>query len=225
MRRKKEDLWNAFFAQRLSLTLSISSFDTGMMFEAARIANAIFLLVGRGMRNHVSILDQLELQDKIKFIASNGEHTTGSPLAVIRLVNISPDNWMIEAEPTGRGYFEPKPLQFNDWWQQKILDSDGTKLTRNDLVRIIRDKDGGSHYDPEVTDPKARSLLEGNLGLYYQSGDGVRRVVPWGLHVIVRKVGEELRESIKYLELSYGAPFRSYTFLHGGRFYSDESKQ
>jgi hypothetical protein len=87
------------------------------------------MLVGRGMRSHVPILDQLNIQDKILFVASNGDHTEGCPLVHSVLVNVKEDYWMIEAMPAHAGIFNPKQLPFEQWWHQRIMKSGGSELT------------------------------------------------------------------------------------------------
>lgn len=189
-----------------------------MMFEAARIANAVFILVGRGMKHHVSILNQLSIQNDVTFVASNGNHITGNPLVAVGLEKVKENHWIIEARPIHDGVHEAKRMQFDEWWQQCIFTDDVSKLSRCELIRVMRDRDGGSHYDPEIRDEKTRDILNGRLGIRYRSGDGVERMVPWWLHTMVRKVGEELISSVKYLEIAYDAPHRGYTFLDHDRF-------
>ena len=59
LKRTVEDLLRAFDVQKVALEVSIYAFDHGMKGETARLANSVFLLVGRGMKYHKSILDQL----------------------------------------------------------------------------------------------------------------------------------------------------------------------
>jgi hypothetical protein len=42
-----------------------------------------------------------------------------------------------------------KKIPFEDWWDKIILDDkNGNKLTREELVCHVADKDGGAHVDP-----------------------------------------------------------------------------
>jgi hypothetical protein len=53
----------ALLAQYDALLLSSSAYDAGHRGEIARIANAIYILVGRGKRSHTSIIDGMGAAD------------------------------------------------------------------------------------------------------------------------------------------------------------------
>lgn len=43
-------------------------------------------------------------------------------------------------------------LPFGEWWNEAIyLSKAGVPLTREDIVRAIRDQDGGGHFDATIT--------------------------------------------------------------------------
>lgn len=41
-------------------------------------------------------------------------------------------------------------ISFEHWWKGRILVSPDTSFTREDLVRFVANKDGGTHVDPEL---------------------------------------------------------------------------
>lgn len=220
MKRSNEELWNAFFGQRACLVNSIASFDAGMMFEAPRIANAIFLLLGRGMRGHSSILDQLGIQEHLTFVASNGPQEKGSTLIVTRLLSIKQDTFIVEVLPVRQAIDRKNMLKFDDWWKQTVFNVGERKnLSRADLVRLFRDKDGGAHYNSSVEDPEHRSFLDGDFGVRFKhSFESEGQVVPWGPQVMIRQIGDEVKESIRFVEQQFDAPFNGYQYLGGKRF-------
>jgi hypothetical protein len=96
-----------------------------------------------------------------------------------------------------------KSLTFDEWWNEQVLfDGTSQRLTRADIIRILRDKDGGAHYDADVSDPLVAAALRGEItGFVYQTPDGQSSPVPFVLENCMRQIAEELRKTVKYLRL------------------------
>lgn len=59
--RTRLGLQRALLVQYTGLKFSAALYDAGHRTEATRIANALFILLGPRSRNHLSILDQLDI--------------------------------------------------------------------------------------------------------------------------------------------------------------------
>jgi hypothetical protein len=204
--RTTADFWRAFEIQKSALDVSSLAFDGGMVGEAARLATAAFLLVGRGMRTHRSILDHLGIQESVSFwtTVTTGS-TSGSPLISCAITYIRANEVLIELQPRGReAMMTGRSLTFDEWWNEQVLfDGTSLKLTRADIVRILRDKDGGAHYDANVSDPLVAAALRGEItGFVYETSD-CRKSVPLALENCMRQIAEELRRTIKHLRLQH----------------------
>jgi hypothetical protein len=189
--------------QVAALEISATAFDRGEIGEAVRLATSAFLLVGRGMKGHTSILDHLKIADNLRFQSTVPDgNEAAAPLVFISLSQIEPDNWIVELAPKGRVAIQTgRLLALDEWWREIILnDGNGKALSRNDIVRILRDKDGGSHYDANVTDPIVAAALRGEITNYlYQRPDGRSIPLPGSLENTMRQIAEELRYLLRNL--------------------------
>jgi hypothetical protein len=210
--RTSVDFWNAFEIQKTALEVSSLAFDGGMMGEAARLATSAFLLVGRGMRNHTSVLDHLGITESIQFpttVLDGSESGTPLVYCCLELVRNNPETgsaeWVIELLPRGRLALQTgRALKFEEWWDETVLDNgQGQRLTRRDIIRILRDKDGGAHYDANVTDPLIASALQGQItGFKFKSTETADEIpVSFVLENTMRQIAEELRKVLRYLRV------------------------
>jgi hypothetical protein len=212
--RTAVDFWNAFEIQKSALEISSLAFDGGMIGEAARLATSAFLLIGRGMRNHKSILDHLGITDNIQFPTTvPDENQSGTPLIRSQLTCVRTDEWVIELAPRGRMAMQTgRTLKFNDWWNENVLDNGkGQTLTRENIIRILRDKDGGAHYDANVTDPLIAAALQGQItGLLYKTTEeALETPVPFSVENTMRQMAEEVRQVLRHLRLQHDPSFRT----------------
>lgn len=187
----------ALHIQYQALQISTKAFDDGFRGEATRLANAIFILLGIGMRNHTSILEHLKKNFDFKLPSSVRDANSGSPLIFFRLKNIAKDNWTITLFPIGTFSTKP-PIPLSEWWSEIVLrDDKGNALTRLSLIRSVRDQDGGSHVDDEITDPNYKMAVEGNFGgFHYQGPDGSTQAVPFSLECTVRQIANEVLSAL-----------------------------
>ena len=193
--RTKRDVIGAFNAQREFFEASCARYDEGAKHEAARIANAMFMLIGRGMRHHTSICDALELQDELQFVSSIPENADGLPLIVCKLEHVETNVWTIELHPIGLvSGARVRPLSFTDWWSEVVIKNSGFEFTRARLVRIVRDINGGAHFDLNVDDADITALLRSELGFRIAPNeDDEGGPVPFVLETCLRQIAEELK--------------------------------
>jgi hypothetical protein len=205
--RTTDDFWKAFEIHKSALDVSSLAFDGGLIGEAARLATSAFLFVGRGMGNHKSILDHLGITDSVQFPTTVPDGSqSGTPLIHASLTCIRKDEWVIELVPNGRAAMQTgRTLKFDDWWNEKVLDKGkGQKLSRKDIIRILRDRDGGAHYDANVKDPLVGAALQGQItGFLYKNPDGHEVPIPNPLETTMRQIAEELRQVLRYLRFQH----------------------
>ena len=214
-RRQSSDFWDAFEVQKTALEVSALAFDGGLKGEAARMATSVFLLFGRGMKSHQSVFDNLGIQNAISFHTTvPDQNKSGTPLIAMSLVQYRINEWVVELNTRGRqGILTGRSLKFDEWWNEIVLsDSSGKDLSRENIIRILRDKNGGAHYDASITDPLIVAALRGEItGLFCQSQNGQRIPVPHALETTMRQIAEEVRTTIRYLHLSHDPRFQSAT--------------
>jgi hypothetical protein len=199
-RRTEDDLRRAAEIQFQALKISCREFDAGFISEAARLANAVFILVGKGMRNHTSILKSAdELEDRTFRSTIEESDFKGSALFYAVLTKEAEDRWSVCLKHAGKAALENgRDLTFDKWWDEKVIQNSKSCLSRAEIVRILRDKNGGAHFDPVVEDPLLASAIQGDLGsFYYSSDDGTSVPVEGGLEYSMRQIVEEFWFSMK----------------------------
>jgi hypothetical protein len=207
--RTEEDLRRAAEAQFRALKISADHFDLGEMGEAARMATALFILVGEGMRTHTSILDAADQKERRLYPSTRpAENDLGCPLVQCRLEKVEEDVWDVRLEHAGRAALAGgRDLTFSDWWNEPVVVNDTITLSRNDIVRILRDRNGGAHFDPIMKDPLVAAAIRGEIGLFdIKHHDGTREIVPFGLEFCMRQIATEFWYSVdqnKSFELPY----------------------
>lgn len=102
-------------------------------------------------RNSHSVLNQLEIQDKIQMISSSHEYSQ---------TNLIPHTGLLTQTVTSNGaFYNPKRgsddfhlVTFNQWWDEEIILSNKNKetWTRKSVVLHVADKEGGAHLDQGI---------------------------------------------------------------------------
>ena len=163
------------------------------------MANALFVLAGEGMRGHTSILDAANQKDKHQYRSTKAtENDLGCSLVDLQLTKVEEDVWDVNLRHAGRVALEGgRDLAFSEWWNEPVVVNATVRLPRADVVRILRDKNGGAHFDPIVTDPIVASAIRGEIGLFdIKHPDGTREVVPFGLEYCMRQIATEFWYSL-----------------------------
>jgi hypothetical protein len=151
--RSAAELQQEAAEQLACLRASCKAYDGGAIWEAKRIAAALYILLHDGRKPIRSILTQLGLRENFQYLSTAGLVTERVPVALV-MVRIAEWGATFEPlciDPARWGFFHDLP--FHDWWKEPIFrSSDGRVMTRNDLVIAFRNKDGGGHYDHAIDD-------------------------------------------------------------------------
>jgi hypothetical protein len=197
--RTEEDLRRAVQAQFRALKISADHFDLGEMGEAARMASALFILAGEGMRTHTSIFDAAgQKANRLYRSTKTTENAVGCSLVYAQLKKVGPDEWEVGLRHAGRAALKDgRDLPFSGWWNELVVKNSTVELSRADVVRILRDENGGAHFDPIVKDSTVAAAIRGEVGLFdMKHPNGDREVIPFGLEFCMRQVATEFWYSL-----------------------------
>jgi hypothetical protein len=189
-------------AQFRAIQVSARAFDEGLLSEAARLANAIFILVGRGMKNHTSILDAAGQQDHRLYRSTipSGE-LLGAKLIYAQLKKLGVDEWEIGLKHRGRDALEMgRDVPFDEWWEELVINNDQVELSRKAVIRTLRDKNGGAHFDTHVVDELVAAAIKGDVGAFNFDDSATGRIepVPGALEYTVRQIATELWYTLQH---------------------------
>jgi len=196
--RTQEELRAALLHQRLAIEKSSAAYDAGETWEALRLAPPIYNLVYDHKRTK-SILDQLGVKTSIRFISSSAgiEPTNlvaSTPLVMFRVGGNDGGAYpKLDLGPP----MELREVPFIVWWERDPIFRSGKEKPywfRRDLVRSIRDQDGGAHFDEELTDAVYTDL---KAGAGWMMGDDETSTPLEGLETAcMRQVAWELLETL-----------------------------
>jgi hypothetical protein len=205
LRRTRFGLLLAFLRQHGALRLSASSFDFGHQAEAPRIATAIYILLGPRSRNHTSIVDALNWTLVMPTTTPSG-NLMKIECVPVEAVGDRPASWFIHALPAGREaavYKNDDPLSVPDWWSEVVLRKTEGDLSRLDIIRIMRDREGGAHLDETISSPAYKAVLLRGAGFNFQpSQDTPPQPVENSLEAIIRQIANEVLMSLQSKVLS-----------------------
>ena len=198
MKRTRDELLRAFDVQQRALAASCRSYDEGNKWEAIRLATVTYTLVHDAGRKSRSVLGLLGVKDKMKFVSS-GHHVHSkvvgriNPLATLELRSDRPS----EYGPRFQTVETPiRHVSFGQWWERDIIIKDGAaELTRKRLVFVLRNQEGGSHFDDEVRDPGYLSLAGSSNALVFRPGHEPQLVFAAEL-ATMRQVAWELTKTL-----------------------------
>ncbi|QWG10970.1 hypothetical protein KMZ29_14380 [Bradyrhizobium sediminis] len=175
--------------------MSVSSFDFGHVAEAARIANAIFILLGPRSRTHTSVVEALNWDIEMPTTVPSGNLMSVECIPV-EAVGDRPASWFIQALPAGREaavFRKDVRLSINEWWNEVVLKGSEGTLSRLDIIRITRDRDGGAHLDETISSPAYKAVLLRGAGFSYQpSQDAPSQPVENSIEAIIRQIANEV---------------------------------
>jgi hypothetical protein len=172
----------------------------GYKGEAVRLVNAIYILVGKRSRNHTSIMEHLGKLDHMNFPTTVPENNeSGSPTYDVLLHTVGPNIWNLELTPRGlNDMMNGRILNHISWWQEIIMKGGDVSISRELLVRAVRDRDGGAHFDSSTSDPNYIAALRGELigfNATLQAGNTVP--VPFAIETTIRQIAEEIRMALR----------------------------
>ena len=214
LRRTKLGLLHSLVVQYDGLRLSASMYDAGHRGEAIRIANAMFVLLGPDMRNHKSIFSQLGKTESLTIPSTadpRGPH--GSALIAIEAIPYTDEitgdgSWVVEAVPNGHETLgSGRVLSVVDWWSEGILRGVGSTgtLTRLQVVRVMRDQDGGAHLDDSIRDETYLAVLLKGAGFQYKPRADSEEAFPVDgtLSASIRQMAHEVLHVIRGSAISH----------------------
>jgi hypothetical protein len=205
-----EQLNSEFQEQLSALRTSNASYDSGSLWEAKRLATSIYILF-HDARNNQSITQTLNIKGGIKLLSSAVERTypLGSTVLFrsphnIVTVNMGPSG--VTCAPNFDRTFPMssyKWLNFPKWWEEKVLDDGGSMhLSRKNIIFSMRNQDGGSHVDPELTDENYYKFKHIGVGMqilsHNSSGDQSGPTpIPNIISATVRQISWEVDQTIR----------------------------
>lgn len=150
--RSREELEQALEDQLAALNSSCRGYDQGDMWEGPRMATTVYTLVNNGNSRSVSVLSQLGIREKIRFISFSTPQIPGNLVSWTPLCTFRVGNDGVAVLPSlDKGPAAPKDINFKKWWGEAVFENaGGQKLSRMNLVFALRSQDGGSHYDREL---------------------------------------------------------------------------
>lgn len=167
IKQTKEELQKEFRAQLQLLENHSKLYDEGHQIEAKSLAGTLRILLhtkGQSM----SLVSQLELESTLFFDTNGDDSDIVNGTAVsshFGLLWLGVDGKFIPfLDETLPGRGEGKPFQ-NYWKEQVVLkDSKGKFFTRENIVLILADKDGGAHVDPALPNDYVDLTRNNSLG-------------------------------------------------------------
>lgn len=187
-RQSKSELWAHLEEQLRFMRRSCEFFDQGDTAEAKRLAAHVATLVihvePERKKTSKSLLRQLRLLPDMGFIDTAPRQPKGwtTPFGDAKLV-MARLTLMPNGESTGQyealcRLAEPPPFSrervelFGRWLDSPVIITQTRRYSRGDVVRLLRNKLGGGHVDPDLEESGA-ALTRGNpLVTEYQMNDG-----------------------------------------------------
>lgn len=148
------------------LESSAAGFDAGTVSEAKRLAARLRVLLHDKGRNSHSLLGQLGLKSG-NFLSSGNPPMEGTQgghcgLASVPLSGPKKGTFQPLLDEAGPRVWKP----FEEWWGEVvIIDREGAELTREDLVLIAANQDGGAHVDPSVDQRYSDLTKKNSVGM------------------------------------------------------------
>jgi hypothetical protein len=181
-------------------------YDNGKFVSAKLLATYIRNLV-HNTELSTSLLVHLQKQNTMKFYNTvdapkNAVFFLGMVIIadVLKVVNAQSTSYETIFLPA----FKPKILHskkwidFNTWWNQKIIVSDRLTFTRAEMIKFMANQDGGAHVDEKVTEKYYKIVKATETMLYttqkplsedpYQVGEPIKYLH----YAVVRQIAHEL---------------------------------
>lgn len=92
-----------------------------------------------------------------------------------------PGGYVIECVPFGREPLSSAPhVSTQSWWDEQVLAGVGapTSLSRLQVVKIVRDQDGGAHLDGAISDENYIAAYLKGVGYVYRPSADSEHSIP-----------------------------------------------
>ena len=203
--RTRHETVDALETQLLALRASCDSYDRGNKWEAMRLASSVYIMLHDGGKRNKSILTQLGIRDKIRYISSARPIDPRNLMSEHSLVGLH----FVKDAAGARAEYIPmleKSMLFvslreeplSRWFAEGIVrDASRRILTRKNLIYSLRDQDGGSHFDEELTDDAYIGISRDNsMGMHVFDGAKSEPVSPFPHLASMRQVAWEIDRTI-----------------------------
>ena len=160
MARTPEDLRNQLDEQVQFLRSSAAGYDAGQIAEAKRLATTVSTIVNTNpRRTSIGVLTQMGVRDGIQFISYAEPLEFRFPKLCLVSMQASTETGVSFVPLCSSMFLKYEPhhlLSFEVWWIgepiYEVSLSDGTigRISRSELCRYLRSKDGGSHVDEDL---------------------------------------------------------------------------
>jgi hypothetical protein len=178
------------------LKLSAEAFDRGFTGEAKRLAVTLRVLL-QDTNNSKSLLGQLGKKN-LQFFDTTYEPRASNMMPYHGLVGMVLKTGARAAyrAPLDDRPHEPRQIPFDPWWTNAaIVDVQGRKISRKDLILTAANQDGGAHVDPGL-DERYAELAEGSgLGFMSVSADG-RKLMQGAERAAIRQIAHEVLKTL-----------------------------
>lgn len=173
------------------LERSAASFDEGYESEAKRLAATLRVLLHDTTKSH-SLLGQLGKADQV-FVDFNPTNPVPHGGLVFEALG-----------PSKTGHVAPldnAPVcgstPFRVWWTAPVfVDNERKILTREDLVLVAANQDGGTHVDPALDETYDKLSRLNSMGLFTVE-NGVARPMDGPERAAIRQITHEVLKTLK----------------------------
>jgi len=200
--RDTNDLASQLDDQIRLLKSSADAFDQGETAEAKRLALGVRILVhdtGRS-RSLLTLLGRkanlLLLDTAIPVSPSSASSHFGLAMVAAKTGGGGTPIAFLDGGPR-----QPSLVRFQDWWNGVVfVDSQGRSFSRQDLVLIVADQDGGAHVDPKLESDYIDLTRRNSLGWRYGHPATTGSPLPDFVPASIRQIAHEV---IRTLDTSY----------------------
>jgi hypothetical protein len=191
---------------------SCEAYDQGYTDEAIRIATQIRVIVNPGGKKSRSLLQHLN-SGRIPLLSTSEGASDRSDLSMV--VGLGSFRFSSDGQ-TATGKYYPgldnalhrEYIKADRWWKQVTLVMEGTRYSREAIVRDTANKDGGAHVAATLTPEYERLTTPGVIGDLVEVSGGVETRTPISdIHfVCIRQMAYELLNSPELLKLAGYSP-------------------
>ncbi len=187
------------------LTKRCNDFDNGDQDEALSIAVRLRVLL-HDARRQKSLLTQVGMKDALPYHSSVSQFSGHSLIFYSGLSAIS----MTAGEDSDYSPMlnmnKARLLNFDDWWNELIIDDKENLFSRRDLVLNVADTAGGAHVDEGLEEAYHKLTVENSLGMKSYDGHRYKDFETNIAYLSVRVIAEELIYTYnKFFYELYGA--------------------
>lgn len=212
MSRTDQELQQETWEQRVALQRFGAMYDQGDHWAAKHLATVVSTLVREGKRNTHPLLAQIGVASSMPFLSTARQIAWNVKPNVPLLVMFSGPHG-IRFIPRKDAPPDPENtrwLSFTEWWKEEpifgedsgppepssgVTEERERRLTREALVKSIRDQDGGAHVDPVLSDATYELLKHGQVGVEVHRG-GRQIPVEGAQLATMRQIAWEMEQSM-----------------------------